>query len=335
MKPQIILGIESSCDDTAAAVLRNGALLSSVSSTDMTEHERYGGIVPEIASRRHERVMMAVIEEALVRADTTYADVSAIAVTYGPGLVGSLLVGVATARSLGLVIGCPVYGVNHLEGHLLSSFLEHQELSAPTLCLLVSGGHTMLVHIRAVGDYEILGETRDDAVGEAYDKVARYLGLGYPGGPEVDRMSKLGDPSHVALPRPMLHDGYEMSFSGLKSATVRAADANPGLAVQDLCASFVEATNEVLTTKIQRAITEHGLDSVCIGGGVAASQPLRDAVMGLMDTNAGLRCYVPPRSMCTDNAAMIGFACHLQLAAGTALDTFEVAPNLPMVGTRA
>ncbi len=330
MTPSLILGIETSCDDSAAAVLRDGVVLSSIISSQTEIHDPFGGVVPELAARRHEAMLMPVIEEAMVTAGVDYRDFGGIAVTRGPGLVGSLVVGVATARALGLVARCPVYGVNHLEAHVLSSFLESAELEPPTVCLLVSGGHTMLVHVRAIGDYAILGQTVDDAVGEAYDKIARYIGLGYPGGPPVDRLSASGDPTSLRLPRPMINDGLNMSFSGLKTATVRAVTANPEVPVEDVSASFVAATLEVLSAKVRAAVRMTGVPSFCIGGGVAASGPLRDA-MQVLAVEEGVRCFLPPRSMCTDNAAMIAYAAFRLAVVGRADEDVDVAPGLALV----
>ncbi|MFN8050709.1 MAG: tRNA (adenosine(37)-N6)-threonylcarbamoyltransferase complex transferase subunit TsaD [Acidimicrobiales bacterium] len=331
MTSHIVLGIESSCDDSAAAVLVDGELRSSVMSSQIDIHARYGGVVPEIAARQHERSLLPAIEEALILSGVDYADLSCIAVTRGPGLVGSLVVGVSVARALALVARCPVVGVNHLEAHVLSSFLEHRELEPPTLCLLVSGGHTMLVLVRGIGDYTVLGETRDDAVGEVYDKVGRYLGLGYPGGPAVDQLSLTGDPTRLSLPRPMRNEGYEMSFSGLKTATIRAVRKAPDVEVEDVCASFVAAVLDVLISKLRTAVREHEVGSICIGGGVAASGPLRDAVERLA-AEEGLGCFLPPRSMCTDNAAMIAYAGNAHLQRGTHVLDFEVLPGLRFPG---
>lgn len=330
MAQSLFLGIETSCDESAAAVLSGGVVLSSLISSQTEIHAPFGGVVPELAARRHEQTLMPIVEDAMATAGVQYRNLHAIAVTRGPGLVGALVVGVAAARALGLVANCPVYGVNHLEAHVLSSFLEHEDLMPPTVCLLVSGGHTMIVHVRDIGDYVVLGETVDDAVGEAYDKVARYLGLGFPGGPPVDRLSAKGDPTALQLPRPMIHDGLHMSFSGLKTATVRAVAARPDVTNEDVSASFVAATIDVLRAKVRAAVRATQVPSLCIGGGVAASGPLRDAMQALAQEE-GIACFLPPRSMCTDNAAMIAHAAYRLAAVGLADENVEVEPGLPLV----
>jgi N6-L-threonylcarbamoyladenine synthase len=301
-----VLGIETSCDETAAAVVADGAtVLSSVVSSQVDLHARFGGVVPEIASRAHVEVLNPVVAEAMVEAGVERPD--AVAATVGPGLIGSLLVGVATAKALALVWNVPFVGVNHLEGHLYASFLEEPSLDLPLLVLLVSGGHTMLIHMEDHGRYRLLGQTIDDAAGEAFDKVARYLGLGYPGGPAIDKLAVEGDPNAIAFPRSMLDQGYDFSFSGLKTSVVRYVKAHPDVRTADVAASFQAAVVDVLVTKARRAAADIGAPGVCLAGGVAANSQLRDQLV-LACKEDGRRAFVPSRAMCTDNAAMIAAA---------------------------
>ena len=304
MSTGIILGIETSCDETAAAVVANGTtVLSNVVSSQVDLHARYGGVVPEVASRAHVELLTPVVAQALVEAGVEPTDIDAVAATHGPGLVGSLLVGVSAAKSLALVWDRPFVAVNHLEAHLYSCFLEEPDLELPVVVLLVSGGHTMLVVMEGHGRYRILGQTVDDAAGEAYDKVARYMGLGYPGGPIIDRLAMEGSVT-IDFPRPMLHDGYNFSFSGLKTAVINHVRKNPDVVVEDVAASFQEAVVDVLTRKAARAADEVGAKGICIGGGVAANSRLREAILDVC-VDAKLQAFVPSRSFCTDNAAMV------------------------------
>ncbi len=302
---ELILGIETSCDETAAAVVANGSdVLSNIVSSQIDIHARYGGVVPEVASRAHVNMMTPVVAEAMSEAGVEPDDLSAIAVTVGPGLIGSLLIGVSTAKSLSLAWNKPFVAVNHLEAHLYASFLEDPDLELPVVVLLVSGGHTMLILMEGHGQYRVLGETLDDAAGEAYDKVARYLGLGYPGGPIIDKMSVDGDPEHVHFPRAMAKDGYDFSFSGLKTSVVNYVRKNPDVADVDIAASFQEAVVDVLLTKARRAVEEHGAKGLCLAGGVAANSLLRARAVEYAAAD-GVNAFIPSRSMCTDNAAMI------------------------------
>ena len=304
---ELILGIETSCDETAAAVVRGGTeVLSSVVSSQVDLHARYGGVVPEIASRAHVELLTPVIAQALVEAGVDSSQLTAVAATHGPGLVGSLLVGVSAAKSLALVWDKPFVAVNHLEAHLYASFVEEPDLEMPLVVLLVSGGHTMLVLMRDHGDYEVLGSTLDDAAGEAYDKVARVLGLGYPGGPVIDRLAMDGEVT-IAFPRPVLDDGYRFSFSGLKTAVVNHVRKNPDAPVNDVAASFQEAVVDVLLTKARRAVREYDAKGLCLAGGVAANSSLRERTLDAASED-GIRAFVPSRSMCTDNAAMVAAA---------------------------
>ena len=306
--PFCILGIETSCDETAAAVVANGgAVMSSVVSSQVDLHARFGGVVPEIASRAHVELLPPVVAEALVEAGLDGDGIDAVAATIGPGLIGSLLVGVSAAKAMALVWGVPFVGVNHLEAHLYASFLEEPDLQLPLVVLLVSGGHTMLVLMEGHGEYRILGSTIDDAAGEAFDKVARFLGLGYPGGPAIDRLAMEGDPHAIPFPRSLLDEGYDFSFSGLKTSVVRYVRKEPEVATADVAASFQEAVVDVLVTKARRAAQALGAKGICLAGGVAANSSLRERVLDACIAD-GLQAFLPSRSMCTDNAAMVAAA---------------------------
>ena len=304
MTSGLTLGIETSCDETAASVVTSdNVVLSSVVSSQVDLHARYGGVVPEVASRAHVGLINPVISQALVEAGIEPKDIDLVAATNGPGLVGSLLIGVSAAKALSLVWGKPYVGVNHLEAHLYSCFLEEPDLELPLVVLLVSGGHTILVSMEKHLEYTILGQTLDDAVGEAYDKVARYLGLGYPGGPVVDQLAETGE-NKITFPRPMLRDGYDFSFSGLKTAVINYVRNNPDTPIEDIATSFQEAVVEVLTTKARKAAIETKAKGLCIGGGVAANSRLREAIFDIC-LEDGLHPFVPSRAYCTDNAAMV------------------------------
>jgi N6-L-threonylcarbamoyladenine synthase len=305
-----ILGIETSCDETAAAVVDELLTVhSSVVVSSIALHERFGGVVPELAGRAQVDAIGPVTERAIREAggDPTHPGVDAVAVTCGPGLVGSLLVGVSAAKAMAMTWHLPLVGVNHLEGHLAAAWLEHGELELPLVTLLVSGGHTLLVAEHRVGAYELLGSTIDDAVGEAYDKVARYLGLGYPGGPAIDRLADDGDATALRLPRPMRDVGFDVSLSGLKTAVVRAVDAAPERSTADVAASFQAAVVDVLVAKCARAVEAVGARTLALGGGVAANRALRTALTDLA-ARLGVRCALPSLAYCTDNAAMIAAA---------------------------
>lgn len=304
----IVLAIESSCDETAAAVVGSGPrVLSSVVATQIEQHAPYGGVVPEIASRAHVELIKPVVRDAIAQSGLELRDIDVFAATCGPGLAGALIVGVAAAKALSVVYRKPFLGVHHHEGHLFAAMLEDPALKPPFLTLIVSGGHTMIVAVDDIGAYRVVGQTVDDAAGEAFDKVARYCGLGYPGGPVIDRLAEHGDASKVPLPRPMLADGLDFSFSGLKTAVVRFVDEHPEVAVEDIAAGFQRAVVDVLVTKLLRAAEQLGFHTVVIGGGVAANRDLRAAVAAAAGA-AGLRAVVPARAFCTDNAAMIAAA---------------------------
>ena len=327
-----ILGIETSCDETAAAVVAGGRdVLSSVVSSQIDLHARFGGVVPEIASRAHVDLIVPVVAEAMLHAGVDGPDVAAVACTVGPGLIGSLLVGVSHAKALALVWGVPFVGVNHLEGHLYASFLEEPDLELPAVVLLVSGGHTLLILMEAPGRYRLLGGTIDDAAGEAFDKVARFLGLGYPGGPAIDRLSMEGDPNAVAFPRGLKGEGFDFSFSGLKTSVITYVRKHPELDVADVAASFQEAVVDVLVTKARAAAKETGAKAICLAGGVAANSSLRERTLDACIAD-GLHAYLPSRAMCTDNAAMIAAAGwhRLQSDGPTGLDA-GADPNLRLL----
>ena len=308
-----VLAIETSCDETAAAVVEDGRrVLSSVVSSQVDLHARYGGVVPELAGRAHVELLTPVVAEALLEAGVENREdgrpgLDAIAATVGPGLIGALLVGVSAAKAMALAWGLPFVGVNHLEGHLAAAFLEEPELEFPLVVLLVSGGHTMLVLMEGPGRYGLLGQTIDDAAGEAFDKVARFLGLGYPGGPVIDRISIEGDPKAVEFPRALMDEGYDFSFSGLKTAVITYVRKNPDAPVADVAASFQEAVVDVLVSKARRAALDLGVKGLCLAGGVAANSLLRERTLDVCIAE-GLRPFIPSRSLCTDNAAMIGVA---------------------------
>ena len=303
----LVLGIESSCDDTAVAVVdAEGKVWSSVVASQTEIHEQYGGVYPELASRAHVASILPAVREALAKANVTHKDLKAIGVTRGPGLIGSLLVGLNTASGLGLGWGLPVIGINHLRGHLRSADLEERRVRYPAVILLVSGGHTFLAHMKDPADISLLGATRDDSVGEAYDKVGRMLGTGYPGGPEVDRMAMKGKAT-ISFPRPMLRDGLEFSFSGLKSAVSRYLASTESPVLPDVAASFVQAAMDVLLAKCRRALKRWPAESLVIVGGVAASPQLRAQAEALC-RKMGVTLCLPPLRWSTDNAAMIALA---------------------------
>ncbi len=324
-----VLAIETSCDETAAAVVDDGRdVRSSVVSSQVDLHARFGGVVPELAGRAHLDLLGPVVDDALAAAGCTGAELDVVAATIGPGLIGSLLVGVSAAKAYSLAWGKPFVGVNHMEGHLHAAFLEDPELALPTVVLLVSGGHTMLVLMTREGRYRLVGQTIDDAAGEAFDKVARFLGLGYPGGPAIDRVARDGDPGAISFPRGLANQGYDFSFSGLKTSVVNYVRKHPGVAVADVAASFQEAVVDVLVEKARRAAADVGARGICIGGGVAANSVLRERIRAACDAD-GLAAFVPSRAMCTDNAAMVAATAwhRFRLDGPTPLDV-AADPNL-------
>ena len=334
----ILLGIESSCDDTAAAVTVGGALRSNVVSSQRV-HAGFGGVVPELASRAHQRLIVPVVEEALAEADVRKGDLDAVSVTYGPGLAGSLLVGLSFAKAYAFALGRPLVGVNHLEGHIYSAFIEPPMPAFPFLCLVVSGGHTQIVLVEEGFRHRTLGRTRDDAAGEAFDKVAKLLGLGYPGGPEIDRLAQGGDPAFHAFPRSRPDpSGYDFSFSGLKTSVLyylnKLSEAERARLLEnhlaDLCAAFQQAIVDVLVDALRRAIAETDVRHVAITGGVSANAALRKAAEA-MSREVDVQLHVPRLAYCMDNAAMIAVAGHHKLAAGhTSPLTLTAVPGLAL-----
>ncbi len=321
-----VLGIETSCDETAASVVEGGSVIvSSVVSSQIDLHARYGGVVPELAGRAHVELLTPVIAEALADAgsDASGAGIDAVAVTYGPGLIGSLLVGVAEAKALSLAWGVPLVGVNHLEAHLFASLLEQPDLGWPLVVLLVSGGHTLLVEVTEPGRYRLMGGTIDDAAGEAFDKVSRFLGLGYPGGPAIDRIAGQGDPTAFAFPRSLPGDGYDFSFSGLKTSVVNTVRRHPDAGTADVV--------DVLVTRARRAAADVGARALCLAGGVAANALLRSTVEEVCAED-GIGAFLPSRALCTDNAAMVAAAGWWRLRHGDSSPlTLGADPNLRLV----
>ncbi len=330
----LILAIESSCDETAASVVKNGReVLSNVISSQIALHTLYGGVVPEIASRKHIEKINQVIEEALKEAGVELKDITAIAVTYGPGLVGALLVGVSAAKAISFATGIPLIGVHHIEGHISANYIENKELEPPYVCLVVSGGHSHLVVVKDYGEYEIIGRTRDDAAGEAFDKVARAIGLGYPGGPKIDKLSKEGNPEAIRFPRAKVEDSeYDFSFSGLKSAVLNYLNGcqmkGEEICEADVAASFQKAVIDVLVEHALHAVKKYNFDKFAIAGGVASNSSLRKAFEEEC-AKRGITFYHPSPIYCTDNAAMIGVAGYYEYLKGVRSGMeLNAVPNL-------
>jgi N6-L-threonylcarbamoyladenine synthase len=336
----LILGIETSCDETAAALVADGKTIhSSVIATQLDLLQKYGGVVPEVAARRHTELIGYVIQEALDKAGKDLADIEAVAVTAWQGLVGCLLVGVAAAKSLSYARGLPLVGVHHIEGHIYANRLSHPEMPLPHVCLTVSGGHTMLLYVGEDGGYELLGTTLDDAAGEAFDKIAKFLGLGFPGGPVIDKLAGEGNRKAISFPRPMLRaHSYDFSFSGLKTAVINMFKARltrgEALPLADIAASFQEAVVEVLVSKTLRAAGERGVRAVSVTGGVSANSRLRAAFVEA-GQRRGFKVYFPDLSLCTDNAAMIAAAGYAKMERGEISGLrLTVLPNAPLDGPR-
>lgn len=332
------LGIETSCDETSAAVVVNGReVLSNIISSQIPLHQKFGGVVPEIASRKHIENVIPVVDEALRQANITLKEINAIGVTYGPGLVGALLVGVAAAKALAFAAELPLVGVNHLEGHIFANFLAHPELEPPFMALVVSGGHTSLVYVKNYNEFELVGQTRDDAAGEAFDKVARVMGLPYPGGPHIDRLAAAGNPEAISFPR-ALNDknSFEFSFSGLKSAVLNylnsAAQRGEVIRHEDVAASFQAAIVDVLVTKALQAVQQYGTNQLVLAGGVAANGMLKTKLASAcMDMEVQL--YYPSPVLCTDNAAMIACRTYYQYQGGKVADLYlNAVPSLKIGG---
>lgn len=335
-KGVLILGIESSCDETAASVVRNGReVLSNVISSQIELHKLYGGVVPEIASRKHIEKINQVVEEALEEANVALEEIDAIAVTYGPGLVGALLVGVAAAKAIAYAAKKPLVGVHHIEGHVSANFIENKELEPPFLCLIVSGGHTHLVVVEDYGEYKIIGKTRDDAAGEAFDKVARAIGLGYPGGPKIDKLSKEGNPRAIPFPRARVGDSeYDFSFSGLKSAVLNYLNScsmkGETVCEADVAASFQASVVDVLVSHTIAAAKEYGFKTIALAGGVASNSGLREGMEQACEKE-GFQLYYPSPIFCTDNAAMIAAAGYYEYKKGTRHSwDLNAVPNLKL-----
>lgn len=326
MKDIITLGIESSCDETSVAVVKNGReVLSNVINSQIKIHEKYGGVVPEIASRNHIEAISGVTKQALEEAKITFEDIDIIACTCGPGLVGALLVGVSYAKALSYALNKPLIGTNHIEGHIAANYITHKNLTPPFLCLIVSGGHTHLVHIKNYNEFEILGKTRDDAIGEAFDKVARVIGLGYPGGPKVDKLAKEGV-ANIELPKPHM-EGLDFSFSGIKTAIINLHHKNPDINKANLCASFEKDVTEILLENTIEAAKKLNINKIALAGGVSANSYIRQEFLKLQAK--GYEIYYPEMILCTDNAAMIASAGYYNFMAGKVSDMYlNAIPNL-------
>lgn len=335
-KTCLTLAIETSCDETSAAVIADGrTILANIISTQIPTHQKFGGVVPEIASRKHIENIMPVIDECLAQANVALSDIDQIGVTYGPGLVGALLVGVAAAKALAFSLDIPLIGVNHLEGHIFANFLAHPDLKPPFVALVVSGGHTSLVHVKDYNSFKLIGQTRDDAAGEAFDKVARVMGLPYPGGPQIDRLAKEGNPDAIVFPRALSEKGnFEFSFSGLKSAVLNylnnAKQKGDAVHHADVAASFQKAVIDVLVYKAMQAVKEAGVDTLVLAGGVAANSSLENKLIGAAAENK-LKFYFPTKILCTDNAAMIGCRAYYQSLDERWADLYlNAVPNLTL-----
>ena len=331
-----ILAIESSCDETAASVVVNGReVLSNVIASQIDIHTKFGGVVPEVASRKHVEVIGAVVNEALEEAGVDLEDIDAIGVTYGPGLVGALLVGLQYAKGLSFARNIPLIGVNHIEGHISANFIEYKELKPPFVCLVVSGGHTTIVYMKNYGEFEVMGQTMDDAAGEAFDKVARAIGLGYPGGPKIDKLAKEGNPEAIKFPRANFHkESLDFSFSGIKSAVLNYLNKMEmkGLEVNraDVAASFQKAVVDVLVDNAIKACKEKAVDKIAIAGGVASNSCLRETMM-LRGEKENIKVLFPPPILCTDNAAMIGSAAYFEFINGKFANlNLNAIPNLKL-----
>lgn len=327
MKDIITLGIESSCDETSVAIVKNGReVLTNIINTQIEIHKQFGGVVPEIASRKHIENISDVTKEALKQSGFKFEDIDAVACTYGPGLVGALLVGVGYAKALSYALNKPLVGVNHIEGHIAANYITFPDLKPPFLCLVVSGGHTHLVYIEDYTKFEILGRTRDDAIGEAYDKVARVIGLEYPGGPKIDKLAKEGSPN-IKLPETYF-DNLDFSFSGIKTAVLNLHHKDPEINKADLCASFEKATTDMLITNTRKAIKQYNINKIALAGGVSANSYIRSCFTNL-GQELNIDVYYPELKLCTDNAAMIASAGYYDFMAGKRSDlTLNAVPNL-------
>lgn len=336
MEDKYILAIESSCDETSAAVVLNGReILSNVIASQISTHEQYGGVVPEVASRMHIEAISGVVEEALLKANITLEKIDAIGVTYGPGLVGALLVGLQFAKGLAFASKKPLVGVNHIEGHICANYIQHKDLKPPFISLVVSGGHTFIVHVKDYGIYEVIGQTRDDAAGEAYDKVARALGLGYPGGPKIDKLAKEGNPKAITFPKANFHEEtLDFSFSGVKSAVLNYLNKcnmqNIEINKADVASSFQQAVVDVLKDNVLLTCKKKNIDTIAIAGGVASNSTLRETLINEAGKK-GIKVLFPTPILCTDNAAMIGSAAYFNFINGKVNDlNLNAKPNLKL-----
>ena len=328
-KDILTLGIESSCDETSVAVVKNGReILSNIIDTQIPIHEKYGGVVPEIASRNHIEAISRVTKLALKEANVTFEDIYAVTPTYGPGLVGALLVGLSYGKALSFAINKPLVGVNHIQGHIAANYITHKELKPPFLCVMMSGGNTQLVHVKNYTEFEVLGKTRDDAIGEAFDKVARVVGLGYPGGPKVDKLAKEGNPEAITLPKTHFDNLY-FSFSGIKTAVINLHHKTPDINKADLCASFEKTVTEILIENTKKALKQINVKTVALAGGVSANSYIRNEFLKLKEN--GIEVYMPDLKLCTDNAAMIASAGYYNFIDGKRdeLD-LNAVPNLKL-----
>ena len=327
MKDILTLGIETSCDETSVAVVKNGRdILSNIIDTQIPIHEKYGGVVPEIASRNHIEAISRVTKFAIKKAGINFNDIDAITPTYGPGLVGALLVGASYGKALSYALNKPLVGVNHIHGHIAANYITYKELEPPFLCLLISGGNTLIIHVKNYTEFEVLGKTRDDAIGEAFDKVARVVGLSYPGGPKVDKLAMEGEPN-INLPKTFFENSLDFSFSGIKTAVINANHNIKDLKKEDLCASFEKVVTEVLTQNVKKALDQTKLNKLVLAGGVSANIFIRDSFLKLQ--NERLKVYMPDIKLCTDNAAMIASSGYYSFTAGKRDDlSLNAIPNL-------
>lgn len=328
-KDILTLGIESSCDETSVAVVKNGReILSNIIDTQIPIHEKYGGVVPEIASRNHIEAISRVTKLALKEANVTFEDIDAVTPTYGPGLVGALLVGLSYGKALSFAINKPLVGVNHIQGHIAANYITHKDLKPPFLCVMMSGGNTQLVHVKNYTEFEVLGKTRDDAIGEAFDKVARVVGLGYPGGPKVDKLAKEGNSEAITLPKTHF-ENLDFSFSGIKTAVINLHHKTPDINKADLCASFEKTVTEILIENTKKALKQINVKTVALAGGVSANSYIRNEFLKLKEI--GIEVYMPDLKLCTDNAAMIASAGYYNFIDGKRdeLD-LNAVPNLKL-----
>ena len=314
-KDIITLGIESSCDETAASIVKNGRIiLSNIVDTQIPIHEKYGGVVPEIASRNHIEAISRVTKRAIQEAEVNFKDIDAITPTYGPGLVGALLVGLSYAKALSFAVNKPLVGVNHIEGHIAANYITHKELKPPFICVMMSGGNTQIVHVKDYTEFEVLGKTRDDAIGEAFDKVARVVGLGYPGGPKVDKLAKEGK-ANIELPKTHFdEDTLDFSFSGIKTAVINLNHKNPNINKADLCASFQKNVTDTLIENVKKAVDKTKIKRIVLAGGVSANSYIREKFLEF--ERDGIKVYMPDLKLCTDNAAMIASAGYYNFISG-------------------